>query len=68
MGLTESILKQIEDLGYITDEVKEGETLVMVAQPATGERQMVRIDGADEDSRYLAACQLAIQCGIDLEG
>lgn len=29
----------------------------------TSFRQIVRIDGTDEESRYRAACQLAVQCG-----
>jgi hypothetical protein len=77
MGLTASILKQIEQLGYLTAELNEGESRVIVAEPMVSIdpenrgpkrfRQMVRIDGTDEDSRYRAACQLALQCGIDLE-
>lgn len=78
MALTDSIIKQIESLDYLVAERDEGETRVIVAEPmvsidplkARGPRrfrQMVRIDGTDEDSRYRAACQLATQCGIDIE-
>jgi hypothetical protein len=80
MPITEIILKQIESLGYTTATVNEAAgTMALVAEPTVSIdpeapptprrfRQMVRIDGADEDTRYQAVCQLALQCGIDLEG
>lgn len=78
MSLTDHILKQIEQCGYLTATLKEGGSLALVAEPMVSIdplkpkeprrfRQIVRIDGTDEDSRYRAACQLAVQCGIDLE-
>ena len=77
MSVTE-ILKQIEQVGYFTAELNEGGSRVIVAEPGVPIdpneprgpkrfRQMVRIDGTDEGSRYKAPCQLAFQCGIDLE-
>jgi hypothetical protein len=77
MALIDAIIKQIESLNYLIAERNEGETRVIVAEPlvpidpaARGPkrfRQMVRIDGNDDDRRYQAACQLALQCGIDLQ-
>lgn len=77
MALTDSILKQIEQCGYLCVVVDEGGTLALVAEPMVDIdpakrgpkrfRQMVRIDGTDEESRYRAACQLAVQCGLNLE-
>ena len=71
----EDILKQFEGHGYITAERTEAGSRVIVAEPMveidpakrgpSGFRQMVRIDGTDADSRHRAACQLALQCGID---
>jgi len=78
MGQITSILKQIEQLGYITATLNEGGSLALVAEPMVDIdpakrgpkrfRQMVRIDGTDEKSRYRAACQLATQCGMRLDG
>lgn len=77
MGQTDNILWQIEQLGYTTATVNEGSTLALVAEPKVDIdpakrgpsrfRQMVRIDGTDEESRYRAAKQLAVQCGINLD-
>lgn len=78
MSLADSILKQIEQLGYVTAELHDQDGRVIVAEPTVDIdpakigprrfRQMVRIDSADENSRYAAARQLATQCGMDPDG
>ncbi len=83
MTSIESIVKHIESLDFIVVERNEGETRVILAEPMVSIdevvdpakpkaprrfRQMVRIDGNDDASRLRAARQLALQCGINLDG
>ena len=71
---TELLLQQIEQLGYTPTVLKEGKTLALVAEPNVNidpakrgpnrARQIVRVHGTDASSRYQAARQLAVQCGL----
>jgi hypothetical protein len=67
---TEQSLKEIETLGYVPSTIREGDAVVLVAEPTisgdhsgrTRLRQMVRLDGHGEEYLRRAAQKLASHC------
>ena len=69
MSLTDSIIRQVESLGYVVKAFRLNETVEYHAVSLSGSPPTVARcnDGADDDSAYLAACLLADAVGIELE-
>jgi hypothetical protein len=71
MSLTESIIRQIEDLGYAVSTHRMPGYVEMHAVPMSGEGELKLArcgDGDDDDSCYRCAVELARMVGIGLEG
>jgi hypothetical protein len=66
----ESLLRQIESLGYATSVHRMGEYVELhgVPLPAGEPVRIVRVDGDGEEQVYRAARALAEMVGIGLEG
>ena len=61
-----TVLRQIESLGFATSVHRMGDycELHAVTVPAGEPVYLVRVDGDSADDVFLAACELALMCGV----